>query len=74
MISDTPCLIEVAKGAARIVDPEDEAAFRLVIEEVIEDRGWRNQAAQNGQTVARSYSWDTCATEMTKLYRQVAAS
>lgn len=72
IIADTPCLVEVAKGAAKVVDPEDEAAFRTAIEEVTEDRAWREQAAQHGQLVARSYSWDACATEMAEVYRQVA--
>lgn len=73
IIADTPCLVEVAQNAARIVDPEDEAAFRLTIEQATDDPTWRQQATQRGQMVAQSYSWDTCATEMARLYRKVAA-
>lgn len=73
IIADTPCLVEVAQNAARIVDPEDEAAFRLTIQQATDDPTWRQQATQRGQMVARSYSWDTCATEMARLYRKVAA-
>ncbi|MCZ8321933.1 MAG: glycosyltransferase family 1 protein [Novosphingobium sp.] len=72
IIADTPCLIEVAKGAARIVDPEDEIAFGFTIRDVIEDVTWRQQAAQSGRTVAQSYSWDACADEMTNIYRTIA--
>lgn len=73
IIADTPCLIEVAQDAARIVDPEDEAAFRLAIEQAAQDHGWREEGARRGQMVAQSYSWDACAAAMADLYRKVAA-
>jgi alpha-1,3-rhamnosyl/mannosyltransferase len=72
IIADTPCLVEVAKGAARIVDPEDEIAFGFTIRDVIEDGTWRQQAAQSGRIVAQSYSWDTCVDEMARIYRTIA--
>ena len=55
-----------------IVDPEDETAFRMAIKQAAEDHVWREQAGQSGQMVARSYSWDACATEMAKIYEKVA--
>ena len=73
IIADTPCLVEVARDAARIIDPEDEFAFRMAIEQATEDHPWREQAGTLGQMVARSYSWDACATEMTRIYEKVAA-
>lgn len=72
IIADTPCLVEVAQEAAMIVDPEDETAFRMAIKQAAEDHVWREQAGQSGQMVARSYSWDACATEMAKIYEKVA--
>lgn len=73
IIADTPCLVEVARNAARIADPEDEAGFRDALRQAAEDRSWRKHAARLGQEVAASYSWDECATTMAKLYRRVAA-
>ena len=73
IIADTPCLVEVARGAAMIVDPEDETAFRMAIEQAAEDQAWGEQAGHSGRMVARSYSWDACATEMTSIYKRVAA-
>lgn len=73
IIADTPCLVEVAREAAMIVDPEDEIEFRMAIEQAAEDQAWREQARHNGHMVARSYSWDGCATEMTNIYKRVAA-
>lgn len=73
IIADTPCLLEVAQNAARIVDPEDEAEFRRSLEQAAEDHAWRKHASKIGQTVAQSYSWDTCATTMAGLYSEVAA-
>jgi alpha-1,3-rhamnosyl/mannosyltransferase len=73
IIADTPCLVEVARNAAKVVDPEDETAFRTVIDQAAEDHAWRKQARQQGEIVARSYSWDACATAMVDIYRKVAA-
>lgn len=71
LIADTPCLIEVAKGAAMIVDPDDSLAFSAKIQEALEDSVWSALAAMKGAIVAKSYSWDDCATQTAKIYREI---
>lgn len=71
LVADTTCLIEVAKGAARIIDPEDIPRFAAAIMETIEDLQWRAQAAGNGRRVSQSYTWDRCLDEMAALYRTI---
>lgn len=72
IIANTPSLVEVVQNAARVIDPEDEVAFRAAIEQATQDHVWREEAAQLGKIVAQSYSWDACATSMADLYRKVA--
>lgn len=69
LIADTPCLIEVARGAARVVNPEDPIGFSSAIHEALEDSHWLEEAARAGRGVAKGYSWDECATRMVEIYR-----
>ena len=69
LIADTPCLIEVAQGAAKVVDPEDPIGFASAIHEALDDDRWQEDASRAGKAVARGYSWDGCATRMAEVYR-----
>lgn len=71
IIADAPCLVEVARGAARIADPDDIAAFSRIILEALEDDAWRLRAAREATAVAGGYSWDRCATDMVAVYRSI---
>lgn len=73
LIADTACLVEVAQGAAAVVEPDDTAAFSAAIAEAVEDTAWQREAAAAGLAVANSYSWDTCAARTAELYRRIAS-
>lgn len=72
VIADTPCLVEVARGAAAVVDPNDTAAFSVALGQALEDEAWQRDAARAGLMVAGHYSWDTCADRTAELYRRVS--
>lgn len=71
IIADSACLIEVARGAALIVDPEDPIGFSDAISTVLESEVWLRQAALAGKAVAGTYSWDECVNRMVDIYRTV---
>lgn len=73
LIADTPCLVEVAQGAATVVEPDDTAAFCAAISEAVENTTWQREAAAAGYAVAGSYSWDRCAARTAEIYRQIAS-
>lgn len=72
LIADTPCLVEVAQGAAGIVEPDDTVAFSTAMKEALEDEIWRRDASLAGLSVAGSYSWDSCVARTAELYRRVS--
>lgn len=73
MIADAACLIEVASGAAAIIDPDDRDSFTAAIADKLEDLTWRESASLAGKAVAGSYSWEACAARTVDVYRRVAA-
>lgn len=70
LIADASCLIEVAKGAARVIQPEDTEGFAEALHQCLEDDNWRKAASQAGRSVAASYSWDACAQQTVAVYRE----
>lgn len=72
LIGDAACLSEVAKGAARIVQPDDLDAFANGLLEALEDASWRCAASTAGRAVADTYSWDKCISETIEVYRSAA--
>ncbi|KUO51815.1 MAG: hypothetical protein APF82_09750 [Sphingomonadales bacterium BRH_c42] len=72
LIADTPCLVEVAQGAAGVVEPDDTVAFSAAIRDALEDEAWRRDASRAGLSVASSYSWDSCVARTAELYHRVS--
>jgi glycosyltransferase involved in cell wall biosynthesis len=61
-----------ADGAARLVPPEDPAALREALGELIGDSAAREQlAAAARQAAAGPYSWDSVAARTTALYEEL---
>jgi glycosyltransferase involved in cell wall biosynthesis len=52
---------EVAGGAARLVDPEDEADIAAGLHEVLTDTGARERLVAAGRRRVRDFSWEACA-------------
>lgn len=66
------CLIEVAQGAAKIVDPDNIESFSQAIAEALGSATWREQAADAGRVTASRYCWDRCAAETAQIYRSIS--
>jgi glycosyltransferase involved in cell wall biosynthesis len=64
-------LIEVAGGAARHFNADDEDALQYAINEGLEDIDWRKEAVVAGIRVANQFSWDRCIEETCQVYRHV---
>lgn len=71
IVGDAATLIEVTKGAARIVDPDDTPAFALALAEALEDEAWRSSAKEQGRIVADSYRWSDCVAKTVSVYNSV---
>lgn len=71
LIGDADSVIEVTKGAAKVVDVEDHLAFARSIEEAMDDDGWRRSAAVEGKAVASGYQWSDCVERTIDVYRKI---
>ncbi|MFQ5353947.1 MAG: glycosyltransferase family 4 protein, partial [Thermodesulfobacteriota bacterium] len=65
--SDIEPLIEVAGGAAKLVDPENEDAIAGGIKKVLQDPELRSQLIQKGLKRAQEFTWDKTARETLSL-------
>ncbi|OYQ25078.1 hypothetical protein CHU93_14705 [Sandarakinorhabdus cyanobacteriorum] len=72
MVGDAATLIEVTKGAARVVDADDVEAFTDQLADALEDSLWQAAAAEAGRTVAASYRWQDSVEATVAVYRHVA--
>lgn len=72
IVGDADALIEVTKGAARIVNPLDVKAFSLAIAEALEDEAWQATARVQGKAVAESYCWEDCVKKTVGVYHSLA--
>jgi len=70
--SDAPALVEVAGGAGLVVPVGDVAALANAIRDVLDHPEKAAGMAAAGQSRARRYSWDSVATQLWALYREVA--
>lgn len=69
--SDGSSLVEVAGGAALLVEPHDVDALTAAVERLLEDDGWRHLARQNSLNVARKFTWDSTVSKTAEVYRYV---
>lgn len=69
--SNRSTLLEIASGAARLVDPEDIDALSMAIEESISTHEWRREAIVQGLSVSKKYNWDQCINHTVKVYNKV---
>jgi len=71
VVSDVGAFAEVATaGAARLVSPDDPAALRAALIDLLADSGQRQLVARGALAAARGpYSWDEAARKTLALYR-----
>lgn len=61
----------VLRSAALTFAPRDAAGARAALERVLSDEGLRSALVNQGQTAARSLTWDRCAMRTAEIYREV---
>lgn len=72
--SSMPEIVRDADGEiALTIDPLDETALRDGLERLLEDTGWRRDAAARGPRHARAYTWARCVDETVAVYREAMA-
>lgn len=72
IVGNAATLIEVTKGAARVIDADDVERFVEMLASSLEDRQWQATAAAAGRAVAASYSWGDCVAATVAVYRRTA--
>jgi alpha-1,3-rhamnosyl/mannosyltransferase len=70
--SNTTSLPEVAGDAAISIDPNDTAAMRDAMRELLEDPDRANQLRVRGLDRARQFTWDDCVARTVDVYRNAA--
>ncbi|MGQ9630433.1 MAG: glycosyltransferase family 4 protein [bacterium] len=69
--SNSSSLAEIARGAARLVDPFDPAEIASSMEEVLENPELRVEMREMGLSRAREFSWERAAERTLEVYRGV---
>ncbi len=70
--SDTSSLVEVAQGAAILVNPTSELEISKAIEKIIKYPKLRKKMAQNGIVLAQKYSWLKTAKQTLQIYNSLS--
>lgn len=70
IVGNAATLVEVTRGAARVVDPDDIQSFSDVLAASLDDRQWRAAAAVAGRAVAQAYQWSECVKKTVELYAE----
>lgn len=72
LISNTPALVEVAGGAADVVDPDDVEGAVAALERILSDRGHADALRSAGLKRAHQFSWHRTAELTVSAYHQAA--
>lgn len=67
-------LPEVVRDAGTLVPPKDPAALARAMEEMLGDAGRRKALGKRARELAAGYAWDSVASRMENVYREVAES
>jgi len=68
----TPAVMEVAGGAALMVDPDDPAQWAAAIEQVLRSSGVADRLRAAGMRRSALFTWERCARQTAQLYKLVA--
>lgn len=71
--STTPALVEIAGGAAELVDPLEVGAIAAAMARLAGDPARRRELEQAGRARAELFRWDSTAARTLAVYRQVLA-
>jgi alpha-1,3-rhamnosyl/mannosyltransferase len=71
--STTPALVEIAAGAAELVDPRDVGAIAAAMARLAADPERRRALAEAGVARAAAFRWESTAAQTLAVYRRVLA-
>jgi alpha-1,3-rhamnosyl/mannosyltransferase len=71
LASNAGSIAETVAGRAHLIDPHDLAGWRAALERVIQDDDWHASLRRGVVEWAARYSWENCAAETIRVYRQV---
>jgi glycosyltransferase involved in cell wall biosynthesis len=71
--SNTSSLPEIVGDAGILVNPEDAGEIAEAIGNVLDNDSKRDEMRTKGIERAKRFSWEKCARETLKLYREVAS-
>ena len=72
LASTAAAVAEVAGGVAPLIEPLDVTAWRQALHQVLADDDYWKRLRQGAVEHARPFSWERCAAETLRVYRQVA--
>lgn len=72
--SDAYSIPEIAGDAAVLCDPRDYHEFVDAMRQVLKDRELREKMVKKGLENAKRFSWERCAAETTKVYKQLLSA
>jgi alpha-1,3-rhamnosyl/mannosyltransferase len=72
--STAGALVETIDARAHLVQPEDIGGWRDALARVLQDDDWTQSLRQGVIQVAKSYTWDRCATTTLAVYRSLGNS
>jgi len=70
LAAHTSSIPEVCQDAAFYFDPQQEDQFVLGLKRSCTDETARKEKIEKGRQLARRYTWDRCASETLRIYRQ----
>jgi glycosyltransferase involved in cell wall biosynthesis len=71
--STAGAVAEVLGGCGHQTDPRDSDGWRAAMAKVITDDDWRDQLRKGGVAQAAQFTWEACARDTLKAYRQTLA-
>jgi glycosyltransferase involved in cell wall biosynthesis len=74
LASTASAVAETVGGAAHLIDPHDQDAWRDALLRACTDEHWLNELRVGAVEAARPFTWDRCAAQTLEAYRTVLGS
>ena len=74
LASTAGAVAEVVGGRAHLIDPEDIDGWRGAMQRVLTDDDWWRSLRQGVVEAASRFTWESCAADTLRVYRQLCAS
>jgi glycosyltransferase involved in cell wall biosynthesis len=71
IVSDTPALVELTRGAGLVVGADDAGGIAAALEQLAGDDSFRRDLVARGLKVASSHDWDTAASRLAQLLEEI---